>query len=518
MLMSASTDFVALCQSQLDFLAQSLGATDSAVYLAEDLEKGATTQLIPVAAYPDIATSQASVRRWLSLPEHRGVAASSTFLLPEQVDGKVQDSSSDYALLDTPESAPSQQQAPPLDEEDFSEGYRRVLPLVYQTAMMGFLVVGRDDRPWTSLEQSQLEGMAHSLAIARTLDQRIQWLEGNYRRQQQIQAQQRDLIDDWLHQLRNPLTALKTFGKLMVKRLLPEDKNRAIADSIVQESQRLQDMLQQFSEATMVTPEMSALPPAKSCPLPAAREGETGLEGKRLAFHATDDSLAPVVEIEAEIQAPEPTMLPEAGKQASELSNHPTLGTPLTLKPCSLLMVLDPLLATAHAIAQERDLQVQTLIPEALPPICADAIALREVLGNLIDNALKYTPPGGTVRIQVGIQETESAGAYQIIAISDTGPGIPQADLQKIFERHYRGIQAETDIPGTGLGLAIAQDLVRRMHGEIHAFSPALPWSVFTVEVVEQVPAAGVLSSSGEPGTTFVLWLPSQTKDTLPTS
>ena len=75
------------------------------------------------------------------------------------------------------------------------------------------------------------------------------------------------------------------------------------------------------------------------------------------------------------------------------------------------------------------------------------------------------------------------------VIIRDTGYGIPVKDQKSIFERHYRGVQAEGDIPGTGLGLAIAQELVTKMQGEIELISP----NNF---------------SEDNPGTTLIVWLP----------
>jgi signal transduction histidine kinase len=97
---------------------------------------------------------------------------------------------------------------------------------------------------------------------------------------------------------------------------------------------------------------------------------------------------------------------------------------------------------------------------------------LREVISNLLDNALKYSPAGATVWVRAGLFQ-ESVPPLQGVAIGDTGPGIPQADQARIFERHYRGVQATGTIAGTGLGLAIAHDLVKDMGGRIDLLSPA---------------------------------------------
>jgi signal transduction histidine kinase len=89
------------------------------------------------------------------------------------------------------------------------------------------------------------------------------------------------------------------------------------------------------------------------------------------------------------------------------------------------------------------------------------------------------------------------------IAISDTGPGIPSQDLEHLFERHYRGVQASTAIPGTGLGLAIAKELIEQMHGEIEVFSPAQPlWDKQNSESALSNP-----QDNPPMGTTFVVWL-----------
>ena len=151
--------------------------------------------------------------------------------------------------------------------------------------------------------------------------------------------------------------------------------------------------------------------------------------------------------------------------------------------------ILEPLLLSQQAIAQERQIQLTATVPPDLPPVRANASALREVLSNLIDNALKYTPSGGTVSVKAGLSRIADAKFWQGIAIEDTGYGIPESDGEHIFERHYRGVQAAGKIAGSGLGLAIVKDLVERMQGEIILISPNN--------------LGGKL-----PGTTFTVWLP----------
>ena len=128
------------------------------------------------------------------------------------------------------------------------------LPLVYQDVVLGLLVVGQRKHDWTQQELWQIEEMAKVLAIARFLDCSDRWNKQQLAQQKNILKLEHDRLDNLLHQLRNPLTALRTFSKLLIKRLLPEDKNQSVAQSILRESDRLQDLLQQF-ESEIKRPE-----------------------------------------------------------------------------------------------------------------------------------------------------------------------------------------------------------------------------------------------------------------------
>ncbi|OUL32792.1 sensor histidine kinase [Nostoc sp. T09] len=439
MLMSASSDFVALCREQIALLTQGLGASLSVVYLTQELVEAPTgeAKLIPVVVYPETAVlrqlegtaevktpNQLKVRNVLALPQHQG------------------------KLLTARAETANSSQEPETSEEYLLSENQIVLPLIHEGVMMGLLVTGREDRAWNEQEQSEIQRIAQTLAIACILDQRRAWLQQQLHQQQILQEQQRDLLDNLLHQFRNPLTAIRTFGKLLIKRLRSGDPNRDVAGNIIRESDRLQELLQQFDQVIELTE-------ADLAPL-SLPENE--------------------VVVEATIQKePKPALLlPGTGEKAAD---------------CSLADLLAPLLGSAQAIAQERNLQLITKIPRNLPLVHANVKALREVLSNIIDNALKYTPAGGKILIQVGQEKDNLQG----IAISDTGPGIPPEDLEHIGERHYRGVQAQTQIPGTGLGLAIAKQLIEQMQGNIEVFSPAIN---------------SIIGSPNSPGTTFIIWLP----------
>ncbi|HEU5227838.1 MAG TPA: ATP-binding protein, partial [Ktedonobacteraceae bacterium] len=109
---------------------------------------------------------------------------------------------------------------------------------------------------------------------------------------------------------------------------------------------------------------------------------------------------------------------------------------------------------------QSRDVRVS--IPESLPPIELDYLQMDQVLTNLLENALRYTPPGTPIEIAV-----EKGDKEVMVSIADDGPGIPKVDQERIFDKFYRVMgtaRRETSSMGTGLGLAVCRGLVE-VHG-----------------------------------------------------
>jgi signal transduction histidine kinase/CheY-like chemotaxis protein/HPt (histidine-containing phosphotransfer) domain-containing protein len=142
-------------------------------------------------------------------------------------------------------------------------------------------------------------------------------------------------------------------------------------------------------------------------------------------------------------------------------------------------LVADAITIVRRAAAQKGlvlAVECATPIPESM---LADATALRQVLINLLDNAVKFTAHG---RVILGVEFIETARTELRFAVRDTGPGIPPAELESIFEPHHRGT-AGPGVPGTGLGLAIARELVHTMGGQLTAESRPGAGSTFTLTV-----------------------------------
>ena len=417
----SSTEFSALCQSQISLLSQGLGAVWSVIYLTDNMGEEGQAQLCPYAINP-----QNDDRSFWELPPIKlsEIWRSSqsqfiTQLLPDHLSDRLTASKAEW-------------------QPQTTENKQLILPLVHQENFIGLLVTGREDREWQPDERQQVEEIARTLAIARFIEIQYHWTQEELALQEGLRRIEHDRLDNLLHQLRNPLTALRTFGKLLLKRILPDDRNREIVQNMIAQSDRFQELLEQFEA-----------------------------ESEQLPDNVKGGSL-PLLESRSRI----------------DRSSFLLPGSVAELVPVNLKQILDPLLETARAIALEREIELLDYLPTAIPPVQGNLEALREIFNNLIDNAFKYTSSGGQVEISLAYKQSNFLG----VVIKDTGFGIPIQDRDRIFERHYRGVQAQGDIPGTGLGLAIAKELTHKMGGEIELTSPN--------EI-----------GNHSTGTTFIVWL-----------
>ncbi len=147
--------------------------------------------------------------------------------------------------------------------------------------------------------------------------------------------------------------------------------------------------------------------------------------------------------------------------------------------PVDISLVIDPCVETTRLEVERKGIALDAGRAPDLPPVQGDVRLLQEVVQNLLDNAVRYTPAGG--RIQV---HAEAAGGKMLLSVSDTGIGIPRADQHRVFERFYRADAARSrESGGTGLGLAIAKHLVEAHGGRIRVESELGRGSTFTVSL-----------------------------------
>ena len=279
---------------------------------------------------------------------------------------------------------------------------RRWLPLRHQQMLLGALQVQTRALPWPDPLAQRLQAVALCLTEALLQDLEQQRLE----QQLQRQAEQLEVL---VHQLRNPLTALRTFGQLLLRRLEDDAQNRPLVEGLLAEERQLNRYVDALSE-------LGAMP----------------------------------------LQA-----LPEA------------IGQPLLLPPLlngpegqPLAELLEPLLSRAAATAA---LQQRRWSPPAqLPSWRGDSGAVAEIIANLLENAFRYSGEGSPI----GLHIDHSAEGGLRLCVWDGGPAIEPAEREVIFGRGARGSRGQ-QVPGTGLGLALARDLAHDLGGELQLVVPA---------------------------------------------
>jgi two-component system NtrC family sensor kinase len=126
--------------------------------------------------------------------------------------------------------------------------------------------------------------------------------------------------------------------------------------------------------------------------------------------------------------------------------------------------------------SQEKNQTVSLDLSSDFPLILANPVQIRSVVDNLIDNAIKYTPNLGIIRIRCAVEQNQV-----IFQVTDSGIGIPATDLPYIFDKFYRASNVNADQPGTGLGLAIVKSIVENHQGRIWVDSTPEQGSTFTV-------------------------------------
>ena len=286
---------------------------------------------------------------------------------------------------------------------------RRWLALRDGGLLLGALRVDADRWPWPDSLSERLEATARCLTEALRLDLEQQRLG------QELQRRD-DQLRLLVHQLRNPLAALRTFGQLLRRRLDGDSRNRDLVDNLLGEQRQISryvEAIDHLSEA------------------PALVSGEN---------------------------ASAPLLLP------------PALGAG---PPQPLETILRPLLERAAATANLQGRPWQA--PEALPAWQGDGNSIAEIVANLLENAFRYSQSGGAIGLLCQFD-----GTLMQLVIWDSGPPIPEAERERIFAKGVRGSSsAQLEGSGLGLALArdLARNLGGELELVVPAsrLDPALP-------------------------------------------
>jgi signal transduction histidine kinase len=286
---------------------------------------------------------------------------------------------------------------------------RRWLPLRDEQTLLGALQVESDAAPWSELLAQRLQAVALCLTEALRLDREGQRLS---RRLDQREEQLRLLV----HQLRNPLTALRTFGHLLLRRLEQDSDNRSLVEGLLAEERQLHRYVDAIDDLARPDALLAASP------------------------------------------SPQPLLLPP-------LLSGPG-GQPLA-EP------LEPLLQRAAATASLQGRPWHG--PATLPPWRGDSGAVAEILANLLENAFRYSLPGTPVGLHCAAREDGLD-----LTVWDGGESIGPEERERIFERGVRGERGrQRPGTGLGLALArdLARGLQGELSLVIppRAIDPALP-------------------------------------------
>jgi two-component system, OmpR family, phosphate regulon sensor histidine kinase PhoR len=255
------------------------------------------------------------------------------------------------------------------------------------------------------------------------------------------------------------LTTVAGITGLMVQRLVGETRRRAAqlqeqTDSLTRISAQLADRNEQLLELDRLKDEFVATASHE------LRTPLTSISGYlEMSLDPAEGPLSPAREGHLKIvqrNADRLTVLVDQLLFLARADSHPLSVDPA---PVDLAGILTEAAETARPAARAKDITLSVKATSSSSAI-ADRTQLLRIVENLVTNAVKFTPDGGTVRLSARLD-----GASAVLEVTDTGVGIPRAEQPDLFNRFFRGTNAiEKAVPGSGLGLAISQ-VIAEAHG-----------------------------------------------------
>jgi PAS domain S-box-containing protein len=166
--------------------------------------------------------------------------------------------------------------------------------------------------------------------------------------------------------------------------------------------------------------------------------------------------------------------------------------TEIRLSPVRAESLLERIMILLEPVAARRRIRLAGNFPADLPPFLADADLLSRAVENLVSNAIKYSPDGTIVTVSARAEEE-----YVALEVADHGYGIPEADLERVFDKFYRVPRVQdADVPGTGLGLALVREIAELHHGSVSVRSEVNQGSTFTLRIPRGVDHNGARKES----------------------
>jgi signal transduction histidine kinase len=143
----------------------------------------------------------------------------------------------------------------------------------------------------------------------------------------------------------------------------------------------------------------------------------------------------------------------------------------------NLSSLLKDAITSAHFLAIEKEIELSCQLPDEGLTMLGDYDQISQVFRNILSNSIKFTPARGQVHL-----DTRQEDHQVVFAVTDTGIGIPEPDMPRLFERFFRSeLSVQLEIPGSGLGLAICNEIIQRHQGRIEVQSQVGKGSTFWI-------------------------------------
>jgi two-component system, OmpR family, sensor histidine kinase KdpD len=304
------------------------------------------------------------------------------------------------------------------------DGYPAAIPLHIGVRPSGALLLEA-----TTLSRETMEALSGIISMS---IERAQALENSARSEaaQESERLRTALLDSVTHELRTPLTSIKaSVSSLLSQQTLDSDSRTELLTVIDEESDHLNHLIEQAVEMAQ-------------------------LDANKVHLELRPQPIAPIIheavqELEAQLQAQLQAQLPPDSR-----AGHPAR-------------------------------EVRVSLASNLPNVLADAAWIHKVLMNLLENAVKYSPPDASGQAQPIFVSADRQANMLAVSVADRGAGIDPLEQEMIFDKFYRGQSFRNEsprerIPGTGMGLAISRAIVNAHHGAISVTSQLGHGSVFT--------------------------------------
>jgi signal transduction histidine kinase len=483
-----SESLVTLAQSQLELLAHSLTSSNSsatskikamALYLPQENAKTGQLEFLPAVLYPH----PNSERVFIASGIDSGVAPSLPKMLTK-LPGFAHATSLLPAYPMVSSSSDSAAAGVGIAEEVTCDPRTKTtclsVPLFFGSQTVGVLLVWPcHGETWTEKDKKQVSRAAQGLSLALSMDTERSAL-------QKQTNHFRESLSDSLHQIKNPLQALRTYGKLLQQRIANTEGGNdcemgqtpqllALAHRLMDQSDRVVELLLPMDSLAASTPSFYLNPSQESEPTALTRwQNPSG----RIPW-ANDTE-----EFSDEYGAPNSSSstLDDNNKTRSKHASSRNGSVQSFVGDAEMEMsfiqdVLESIHSGFEAIASERGIDFQVILDDdELPGVTVCPKSLQEAVVNIIDNAFIYVElpkpksgftrnPSPRVRVRLNANKKPLAPGVTIL-VEDNGPGIPKKDRTAIFQRGFRS-ETTSSVEGSGIGLDISHSLISRMGGTL---------------------------------------------------